>query len=346
MCSSLRRVSKKQLAAIAVVAICVVALIVSYMWRTRSTAPHETSIVRIRLSGGPERPDAEISGLAWYGDDSLVLLPQYPGRFSNSVFTVDADAIEAAITSDAQGPIAARLVPFEVVGLEEAIPGFDGFEAIAIVGDEVYVSIEARPDPEHTVGYLVRGVVEGDLDRIVLDVSHRARLANQTDLLNTAYEAIIVHDDEVIALYEANGAINRRPRAMRFDRALDRRPPLTFAPLEYRVTDATSVDRDGRFWVANYHWPGSPWTVGECSITERHGRGESHARCRTVERLVELQIQGRRIVTSDRAPIQLELIDDDHARNWEGVVRFRDRGFLVATDEHPESILAFVPADP
>ena len=29
----------------------------------------------------------------------------------------------------------------------------------------------------------------------------------------------------------------------------------------------------------------------------------------------------------------LRLIDDEHARNWEGLVRFRDRGFLIATDE-------------
>lgn len=299
--------------------------------------------MRIALSGGPERPDAEISGLAWYRDRTLILLPQYPHRFGDAVFAIDASAIEAAISTPAQAPLAVRTVPLEIEGLREAIPHFDGFEALQIVGDEVYASIEARPDPEHTVGYLVRGIVEGDLERIVLDVSHRARLGNQTELLNTGYEAIVVTDDEVIALYEANGAINPRPRALRFDRALARRGSVPFSPLEYRVTDATSADRDGRFWVANYHWPGSEWTVGECSLTERHGSGASHARCRTVERLVELRLTDRRIVPTDRAPILLRLIDDEHARNWEGIVRWRDRGFLVATDEHPESILAFVP---
>lgn len=40
-------------------------------------------------------------------------------------------------------------------------------------------------------------------------------------------------------------------------------------------------------------------------------------------------------------PIQLQLIDGV-SRNWEGLVRLDERGFLLITDEFPETILAFV----
>ena len=121
------------------------------------------------------------------------------------------------------------------------------------------------------------------------------------------------------------------------------RPAIHVAPIEYRVTDATTLDDRDRFWVINYHWPGAPWHTGACEITERYGQGASHARCRTVERLVELQRTAQGIQATDRAPVQLELLDDEHPRNWEGIVRLPGRGFLLVTDEHPTTIFAFVP---
>jgi hypothetical protein len=41
----------------------------------------------------------------------------------------------------------------------------------------------------------------------------------------------------------------------------------------------------------------------------------------------------------------LELVSDDDTRNWEGLVRLDDYGFLLATDKYPRTILAFVPLD-
>ncbi len=115
--------------------------------------------------------------------------------------------------------------------------------------------------------------------------------------------------------------------------------------VEYRLTDATEADRRGRFWVSNYHWPGAEWQTATCSLTERHGEGESHARCVTVERLVELAHTERGVEVTRTPPIQLQLVDDEHARNWEGLVRLPGRGFLLVTDEHPSTLLGFVPHD-
>ena len=55
-----------------------------------------------------------------------------------------------------------------------------------------------------------------------------------------------------------------------------------------------------------------------------------------------LQYDADGITFVDRAPVQLELPGED-ARNWEGIVRLDDVGFLLVTDQYPQTILGFVP---
>lgn len=45
----------------------------------------------------------------------------------------------------------------------------------------------------------------------------------------------------------------------------------------------------------------------------------------------------------DESPFFL-MLDEEDVRNWEGLVVLDDRGFLMATDKYPFTILAFVPA--
>lgn len=300
----------------------------------------EVRIRPIPMSGGAETAEAEFSGLAWWRD-TLVLLPQYPERFDNNVFALAREEIEGFLDGSSAGPLEVRRVPLVAPILETHT--YDGFEAIAFDGDRVYVSIETQRGDTGIVGRLLSGRVEGDLDRIVIDAEPSATLEAQNGLDNTGYEAIVLAGAQILAIYETNGAVNADPRALVFDRDLRPRGAMPMMSLQYRVTDASDVDEEGRFWVANYHWPGAPWEIGQCELTDRYGQGESHNRCATVERLVELEVHGDRIVPTDRAPVQLELVDDTHSRNWEGLVRLGDRGFLMVTDEYPETILGFVP---
>jgi hypothetical protein len=62
-----------------------------------------------------------------------------------------------------------------------------------------------------------------------------------------------------------------------------------------------------------------------------------------VERLVELQFDASTGVSlTGLPPIQLQL-EPMETRNWEGLVLLDDRGFLIATDKYPGTLLAFVP---
>ena len=73
------------------------------------------------------------------------------------------------------------------------------------------------------------------------------------------------------------------------------------------------------------------------------GVGTSHAEFEQVERLVEMQLSDDAVTIVPAPPIQLELVDAETSRNWEGIVRLDDRGFLLVTDKYPETVLGFVP---
>lgn len=298
----------------------------------------EQAVTAIPLGAGLERPEAEISGLAWYGDE-LVLLPQYPARLDGNVFAMRRGHIEAWLDGRRREMPAPRAVPLTAPGLD-ALEGFEGYEAIAFHGDEVFVTVEVETD--RPWGLLLGGRVVGALERIELEVERRVVLTPQADIENLAYEALVVSGDRVLVFYETNGKNNPAPRALAFDTQLRPAGEVALGTLEYRITDVTEVEADGRFWAVNYYWPGAEWQPGDCPLASRFGLGATHARSRAVERLVELRVTEHGVEPAGTAPVQLEL--DVEPRNWEGVVRLGERGFLVVTDEHPTSILGFVSA--
>jgi hypothetical protein len=113
------------------------------------------------------------------------------------------------------------------------------------------------------------------------------------------------------------------------------------AGLEYRVTDATSADEQGRFWVTNYLWPGDSVLQVLSDPLGGPAAGSRSSEVGWVERLVELQITPEGISTTDRQPLYIE--PGEGPRNWEGIVRLGELGFLVVIDKFPSTRLAFVP---
>ena len=68
--------------------------------------------------------------------------------------------------------------------------------------------------------------------------------------------------------------------------------------------------------------------------------GATHKMYDHVERLVEYKIYKNKIQRTAKDPVQFVI--NKESRNWEGVVRFDNKGFIVVVDEYPRTILAFV----
>ncbi|HEU4404661.1 MAG TPA: hypothetical protein VFS43_05155 [Polyangiaceae bacterium] len=306
----------------------------------------EAPVVTLPLAPPLDDPTAELSDLAWAGDE-LFLLPQFPARFGagGSLFKIRRADIERWLDGDRRGALDVTPVAFDGGGVVERIDGFQGFEALAIEGDRLYLTAESRSEGRMRA-HLMRGELDVGRARAGVRADTMVELPCPGSLGNLSYEALTVYRGSVVTFYESNGhAIVSEPAALFWDELLhsfERRP---MSPLEYRVTGASAADAAGRFWVTNVFWPGEKALRADDPIAAAYGRGATHARSETVERLVELRIGPGGVERTPTAPLQLALARDERTRNWEGIARLGERGFLLVADEHPTTILAFVPSE-
>ena len=313
-----------------------------------STTAREVPVIEIPLSGAVTDKSAEVSGLAWYAD-TLIILPQYPGRFPSevggSIFAIPKEEILAFLSGENISEITPLVIPFDDQGFSESIPGFEGFEAIGFDQETAFLTIEAKGRLT-MMGYLVSGWIASDLSLLQLIGGTIQEISPQADLSNYSDEALLILDDKVITFYEANGAnVNPKPVGHIFDFSLNDLGELPFPTLEYRLTDVTMPDKEGRFWGINYLFSGNRKKLDPApdGVAFVYGTGESHAQSEYVERLVQFLFTDEGIIIADSPPIQLQLLENGEARNWEGIVRLDELGFLLMTDKKPGTILGFVP---
>jgi hypothetical protein len=336
--------------------VALLALSCSGAQRPRGRDPNDpVPVLAICLAGDAAARGNEYSGLAWHGDD-LFLLPQWsprglararaqPGFTRPFVYRIAGARLRAWIDGRDRAPIAPERVDFDLLDLDRN-PDYQGFEALAFDGDRAALTVE-RGDRDRMSGLLVtarldpaRGLVL-DRDALTLDVPIRSD--------NHAYEALTLVDGAWLALFEANGMDTAcASSALRVERRGGEPRAVAVESIPYRVTDATTADADGRFWVTQYSYRDVGDTA-ECERTIRAvGCFQEAVDCdprggatRSVERLVELRADG----VSVRATGQvIRFVREERARNWEGVARLDRRGFIVATDEWPRTILGFVPS--
>jgi hypothetical protein len=317
--------------------------------RSAPRTAREQPVVEIPLAGDIARQDSQISGLAWYGDD-LIALPQFPDDFprgeDGTLFALSRGDILDYLDGRRTEPLVARSVSFVAPQLRERVPGYDGFESIAFQGDRAYLTVELWQG-RRTHGLLLAGRMAPDLSALTVDTARRVAIPAQADLGNMADEALVIVGGKVITFYEINGAnLNPQPVAHVYDEELQSLGTSPCPTLEYRITDATAADERGRFWVANFFFPGDRDKIRPApdALAKLYGIGPTHQQREAVERLVEMQYRDEAIVFTKTPVIQLQLNDDAHCRNWEGIVRLEGRGFLLMTDEYPRTILAFVAA--
>ena len=315
---------------------------------SQTSAIVEQDILEIPLPNELASASMEYSGLAWY-KESLILLPQYPNRLagdrSGSLYAIDQQNLVEFINNP-KTEIKVRTIPFDDAGLSKQLDGFEGFEAIVFIEDAVYMTIETRGG-NPMKSFLVRGTVESsqeNLSSISLDGSSLVELPVQNNSSNASYETLTSDGNFIYAFFEQNGeAQNDNPYAIRFDPALKEMNEIKVDSINFRLTDASLVDSDGCFWMINYFFPGDTHLiVDEDPISARYGLGESHQINEPVERLVKYCLTQEGFLLSQSPPLYLELLENDEARNWEGLAEFGDLGFLIITDKFPGSILGYI----
>ncbi len=309
----------------------------------------------LELTGPLDDPQVEVSGMTWKGD-TLVIMPQNPtlfaGEGSMGFFAIRRSRILAAINGTVEGPILPRQVNCQAVGMSRIVEGFDGLEAMGLIGDRCYMTVEAEDDTSMS-SYLVCGHYDMVNNEVVMDMTKLTSIPMGLNIPNIAEESIVIDGDQVITISEANGLnVNPSPVGKVFNTQIEFQGTMPFPQIEYRVTDATKVGEDGRFWVINYYFPREREKLNPAPDPEleRFGDPLAYDPDVCVERLLEMRIvrtcrQGDFIERTDTPPVNLTLLPTGECRNWEAVVRLGDMGFLMMTDEYPGTLLAFVPYD-
>jgi len=299
----------------------------------------EVKVQEIKLSGLITDKKQEISGMDWY-QDRLFLLPENMGGF---LFSISKGEILNAIKSSKKLPITPKKTSFKTPDYSSLIKGFDGFEAIAFDGDKIYITIESERRGE-MVSYLAWGKIDSKSLEVVIDEKDLETIKTPIQLNNLSFESLLINDENIIMIYEANGSnLRKNPTQSVFTHRRKNISQVNFPNIEYRITDATRIDNNDRFWVINYFWPGDKKLLnpGEDNVLNKVKQGRSHFKSDQIERLVEFQMNEGEISISDTKPIQL-FLESDASRNWEAVARLDDKGLLIATDKHPRMIFGYV----
>ena len=324
-------------------------LILFFLPLTACLRPGEVPVQIIPLASPLNLPMAELSGLTWC-QNKLVLMPQYPRRLNEEqrpdFYFLDKDDIRQRIEEGRERELEPARIRVNENGIRDLATEFDGYEAIACNGSNVWLSIEAVSPEGRYFSYLVQGSIDLHVAEpaITLDPSRLWNLPSQSDMRNMGDEAILYFEGNVLSLHELNDSrAVAEAKAISLDPVSGEQSNFAFPHLPYRITDATAIDSQNRFWVINYKYSGDDFSRNaDDPLSERYGKGRSHRKFYNVERLLEYRIEKDEIKRVDRPPIQLEMIDVE-GRNWEGIARLDDIGFLLVTDKHPGTLLGFVP---
>ncbi len=308
--------------------------------------PDEKPLTYIKLAPPFNARNKEYSGLTWY-KDNLVLLPQYMfGRNSQSnkgyLFTLKKSKIESYLENpNNSSPLKPDTIEVYANGLTQFNVRGSGYESIGFIGNNVYLTIESIGIPTET--YLIKGKIDSTGKHIDLDSETLTEIPLQVNILNIGYETLVVWGDKLIVIDEANGAnVSEYPKAYVYDENLHLISILDMPHIEYRVTDATYASGD-KFYVTNYFWTGDRNDLKPAvdSIALKFGLSESQSPNVSIERILPLRIVDNKIIFSGEGPIYWKINRQD-SRNWEGVAKLDDKGFLIITDTYPTSILGFV----
>ena len=308
---------------------------------TEQTVERTPSLLKI---GGPmKNSDEEVSGMDWY-NDNLILLPE---NLNGYVFAIKKTELDSRINGNDTTTIFPEQIKLNTPNYKELVPGFDSFEAIAFRGYEVYLTIEIKFADSMSC-LLARGHIDEKTLEITVPEQNLTVIDVPTYVDNMSYESLVIDEDRVIALFEANGdSLIKSPYALSINSSGNDVIKYPLSSINYRIADATRVDKNNRFWVINYFFPGDRKVLKPSNdiLASKYGNGPSHSRSKRVERLIEYEIKNGKISLTKSAPIEIELEGEKTSRKWEALARYGNKGFLIATDKYPKphTLLAFLP---
>lgn len=316
----------------------------TYLQDSITNRPTQTQPVTVLELAGPiKTPRAELSGLGWHGN-ILILLPQHPERFGNgdgALFSITKNEILDVLNGNRKTPLEPALISLVAPGVKEFLKNFRGYKSITFNNNQVFLTAEAQVGGS-IQSYLIAGNIEPNSSKIILSTRKVVKIPKTFTSANRSGESLLIEGNSILTLFEVNGdKLNPLPTAHVFDLTLNQQDTISFPKIEFRITDA-AAESGNNFWVINYFFPkDSDLATNYDPLALKYNKLIVQTEQTEVERLVEMTYSPKGITLADSPPIQLTL-DENNSRNLEGLALLDDKGFLLATNKYPATMLLFV----
>ena len=147
----------------------------------------------ILLSGLITNPKQEISGMDLY-NDQIMLLPENLGGF---LYMISKGEILNALEKKEEILIEPKQPAFNTPDYSKSIPGFEGLEAIAFNGNNVYITLESKDD-KMMRGYLAWGTIDPTTKEVTIPKKNLLELETPIQVNNMTFESLLIHNDHII----------------------------------------------------------------------------------------------------------------------------------------------------
>lgn len=321
----------------------------------------QSKFIPIQLPAAINSVNQEFSGIMQY-KNRVYLLPQYGNHKGTklsgdfNIYSIAADSINRAIAGTDTLHSYRTIKVKNLTRLpNEIADNYEGFEAIAIANNRVYLTLETQP--KHYYCYVVKGTLDTVRDAIYIDSRNIIRLHRDPYVDNGGFESLayLPKEKKLLAYYEFN-AMPNGGIAYLIDPDFKSKPKPVKAPyLYFRMTDIATDNRD-RIYGINYYYNGDyedylvngilqhPEDKIETAIPELAeplNKDLDYLKKNTYARIVSLK---------NYKTTQWEHIFsfDGYKNNWEGITLF-GKGALIITDANRSnkqlSTLGYIPFD-
>jgi hypothetical protein len=307
----------------------------------------------------------EYSGMCTYGN-RVYLLPQYgdhktlikkdnlKGEFL--IYSLLTDSIGRVV--DGKDSVLSTYKTLKVLNLDKLPDNladeYEGFEAISIVNNTVFLSIET--DDKSPNCYLLKARLDTINNQIIIDQQHIINLKRPELINNAGFEAVtwLPKENKLLAYYEYNG-MPAGGQGYLIDTSFAKQPaPIKAPQLYFRITDITA-DAKGTIYGINYFWNGDyKYYLDNDKLNHQEENIKN-----IIPNLRDSLVKDAGYLKSSKTTyariVKLKNIKDNkwqqvatfpgNKNNWEGLTLYR-KGALVITDANGSrkqaTVLAYV----
>ncbi len=300
----------------------------------RTQGADTVRVAPVKLPPVLQSPLRQFSGMALH-DRVLYLLPENrtdkPG--SDGIYSLPLAEILAVLADTSRSPDEQAVRKYDLEGMDYvfSLPGYEGLEALDILGDEFFMTVET--DTTSSFGYIIKGKIRDGVFRVTPVSLPLKKITGPggNQFFNAGFESLQLIGGKLLCLYEYN--YDGAGYAYLADTSLRIPAEKIFfeKKVPFRITDIEKLDASA-FLALNYFFrlkAEGYYAEGLDQDDERWITGVDGAPHPSFARILEIRETAAGRLSVERSWVLPQSL---WGINWEGMARLPGRGVLLIND--------------